>query len=198
MNYPNLAAAVATRYPNANEQTRDRLCRSALHETAHLFVARIVDANPYKLRIQRSGAGWIHVHSHDEREILISLAGVAMEYRIEGDYSRELPATFDDFNDAERWCMELWDIERPGIIAGKILRDLVTMYGWPDVWRLIEETAVRAITKARKADGILSADKTDAVCKWLDGELKRSGLGEELSPLRNRVRLTATDTQKTV
>ena len=48
MNYPNLAAAVATRYPNANEQTRDRLCRSALHETAHLFVARIVDANPYK------------------------------------------------------------------------------------------------------------------------------------------------------
>ena len=72
MNYPNLAAAVATRYPNANEQTRDRLCRSALHETAHLFVARIVDANPYKLRIQRSGAGWIHVHSYDEREILIS------------------------------------------------------------------------------------------------------------------------------
>lgn len=46
MNYPNLAAAVATRYPNANERTRDRLCRSALHETAHLFVARLVDANP--------------------------------------------------------------------------------------------------------------------------------------------------------
>ena len=189
MNYPNLAAAVATRYPNANERTRDRLCRSALHETAHLFVARLVDANPYTLRIQRSGAGWIHVHSYDEREILISLAGVAVEYRIEGDYSRELPATFDDFNDAERWCMELWDIERPGIIAGKILRDLVTMYGWPDVWRLIEETAVRAITKARKADGILSEKKTRALCEWLDGELKRTGLGEELSPLSNRVRL---------
>ena len=61
MNYPNLAAAVATRYPNANEQTRDRLCRSALHETAHLFVARLVDVDPYKLRIQRSGAGWIHI-----------------------------------------------------------------------------------------------------------------------------------------
>lgn len=189
MNYPNLAAAVATRYPNANERTRDRLCRSALHETAHLFVARIVDANPYKLRIQRSGAGWIHVHSYDEREILISIAGIAMEYRLSGDYSRVPPETIGDFDDAERWCMELWDIERPGIIAGKILRDLVTMYGWPDVWRLIEETAVRAITKARKADGILSADKTDALCKWLDSELKRSGLGEELSPLRNRVRL---------
>ena len=189
MNYPNLAAAVATRYPNANERTRDRLCRSALHETAHLFVARLVDAHPYKLRIQRSGAGWIHVHSYDEREILISLAGVAMEYRIEGDYSRELPATFDDFNDAERWCMELWDIERPGRIAGEILRDLVRMYCWRDVWRLIEETAVRAITKARKADGILSGKKTRALCEWLDGELKRTGLGEELGPLRNRVRL---------
>ena len=189
MNYPNLAAAVATRYPNANERTRDRLCRSALHETAHLFVARIVDVHPYKLRIQRSGAGWIHVHSYDEREILISLAGVAMEYRIEGDYSRELPATFGDFDDAERWCVELWGIERPGIISGKILRDLVTMYGWRDVWRLIEETAVRAITKARKADGILSGKKTRALCEWLDGELKRTGLGEELGPLRNRVRL---------
>ena len=50
MKYPNLAAAVATRYPNANERTRDRLCRSALHETAHLFVARIVDA--FRLRGQ--------------------------------------------------------------------------------------------------------------------------------------------------
>ena len=188
MNYPNLAAAVATRYPNANARTRDRLCRSALHETAHLFVARLVDVDPYKLRIQRSGAGWIHVHSYDEREILISLAGVAVEYRIEGDYSRELPATFGDFDDAERWCMELWDVERPGRIAGEIIRDLVTMYGRPDVWRLIEETAVRAITKARKADGELSAKKTQALCKWLDGELKRTGLGEELSPLRNRVR----------
>lgn len=187
MSYPNLAAAVATRYPTANERTRDRLCRSALHESAHLFVARIVDVHPYNLRIQRSGAGWIHVHSYDEREILISLAGVAMEYRIEGDYSRELPATFGDFGDAHKWSTKKWNVERPGIIAGKILRDLVTMYGWRDVWRLIEETAVRAITKARKADGILSEKKTRALCEWLDGELKRTGLGEELGPLRNRV-----------
>lgn len=78
VNYSNLRAQVATHYPDANEQTRDRLCRSALHETAHLFVARLVDVSPYNLRIQRSGSGWINAHSHDEREILISLAGVAM------------------------------------------------------------------------------------------------------------------------
>lgn len=187
MNYPNLAAAVATRYPDANEQTRDRLCRSALHETAHLFVARIVDVFPYSLRIQRSGAGWIHAHSYDEREILISLAGVAMEYRLEGDYSRELPATFGDFANADKWATKLWNVERPGIIAGKSLHDLVIIYGRPDVWKLIEETAVRVIAKARKADGMLSAKKTYALCEWLDGALKRTGLGEELGTLRNCV-----------
>ncbi len=184
MNYPNLAAAVATRYPDANEQTRDRLCRSALHETAHLFVARLVDVAPYKLRIQRSGAGWIHVHSYDEREILIHLAGAAMEYRVEGDYSRVLPATLGDLNSTKRLCMELWNGKRSRTRARKILHDLIMIYGRPDVWRLIEETAARAITKARKADGELSAKKTQALCEWLDGELKRTGLGEEFGKLR--------------
>lgn len=186
MKYPNLAAAVATRYPNANERTRDRLCRSALHETAHLFVARIVDANPYKLRIQRSGAGWIHVHSHDEREILIHLAGAAMDYRVEGDYSRVLPATLGDLNSTKRLCMELWNGKRSRTRVREILHDLIMIYGRPDVWRLIEETAARAITNARKADGILSAKKTQALCEWLDGELKRTGLSEELGKLWER------------
>lgn len=186
LNYSNLRAQVATRYPTANEKTLDRLCRSALHETAHLFISVVLGVRPYSLRIQRSGAGWINAHSHDEREILISLAGVAMEFNLSGNFTSLPPEAMGDVRDSEK-SSRLLNAERPGIICGLICRDLMTIFCWRDVWGLLEDTATRVALTVRKSDGQLTAKKTCAVCNWLDTQLKKTGLGTELAPLRNRV-----------
>ncbi|MCK9984590.1 MAG: hypothetical protein AzoDbin1_01062 [Azoarcus sp.] len=186
MDYPNLAAAVAARYPDASEKTRTQLCHAALHETAHLFVSLLIGVRPYNLRIRRSGGGYIHAHSHDEREILISLAGVAMEFRISGDVTTFSRAAMGDARDAKNWS-EHCGIERSGQFAGPIVKDLMQIFGWRDIAPLIEDIATRIVQKARKADGMLDSDKTHELNEWVLERLRVTGLGEELGVLRNRV-----------
>lgn len=187
--HPALLDAVAARYPEAGENTRLRLCHAVLHETAHLFMSLVVGVRPYSLGIRRSGHGWIHTHSHDAREILLNLAGAAMEFRITGigETIDALPVgARRDTADALQWAKEIGH-ENPDQLCGFLTGDLFHIFDWRDVAALIEDIAVRIVKEARKDTGELSYKKTHKLNVWVDERLTATGLREELAPFCNRV-----------
>ncbi|MDG3064829.1 histidine kinase [Thauera mechernichensis] len=185
--YPQLRAAIIERHPGIKEAHVENLTHATLHETAHFFWARVLNVPVFDLGVRRSGGGHINAFAYDARDLIILMAGIAMELHMFPDGSSE-NSMLGDARDLEGWVRTLQIPEdRAAALLASIGIEIQSALLRDEVFALIEETAARIIKHSRKNDGRLTVKKTDNLCVWLDGELKRRGLCAELSRVADHV-----------
>lgn len=166
-----LKDAIAARWPKLGPVAIENRYRAAVHEAAHFLVARMLDAYVFDMGVG-GGSGWTATHPGDAREVPIFLAGLAIEWTLDGDRTAVPRAATNDRNGAIDWALEYAPESNPAVVIRDTLHLLRSMFGDSQVMRLLHSIAGEVIHNLRKLDGKLREKKTAKLSSWLAEQLE--------------------------
>ncbi|TVO53073.1 hypothetical protein [Denitromonas halophila] len=165
-------AAISSRYPSASDASIIRRAEVCLHEAAHLLVAVALNAPVGEIVVSSHG-GRVWVGFLDERDVLISIAGVAMELCLHPDFSTVFTAAAND-GENMRGMLESSGMtyDQAVAYARRCLPEMVGMLNHEQVWDLVDWLASRLGTHASKSGGRIRPRRVQQIVTELEQRLR--------------------------